>query len=337
MSLRVAAATGGGGAAPAGAREPEIAATAAFHGLLGIDKPAGVTSHDVVVRVRRRLRSPGAGHLGTLDPAASGLLVVALGAATRAVPVWQRGEKTYEATLRLGVITRTQDLTGEVIEQRPVAVDESRIRAASLALTGEIEQVPPMVSALKVGGQRLHALARRGIEVERAPRRVQVAAWEWLGFALPEATFRVRCSSGTYVRTLAHDLGLMLGTGAAIRSLRRLRSEPFDLERAVTLRELDERPPEEVLRRAGTPLETALAALPDVTLGPAAAASVGAGGRPEVDPGRAPIAGGPRSVVLRGAGGEALALGELRPDPERPGRVLACPHVVFPWAVRGGR
>ncbi len=337
MNPRVAAATGGGEAAPRGARDPDSAAGGAFHGLLGIDKPTGVTSHDVVVRVRRRLRSPGAGHLGTLDPSASGLLVVALGAATRAIPVWQGGEKTYEATLRLGVITRSQDLTGEVIELRPVAVDEARIRAASLALTGEIEQVPPMVSALKVGGQRLHALARRGIEVERAPRRVRVAVWEWLGFALPEATFRVRCSSGTYVRTLAHDLGLMLGTGAAIRSLRRLRSEPFGLDRAVTLRELDERPPDEVLRRAGTPLEIALAALPGVTLDPAAAASVGAGGRPPVDPGQAPVGAGPRSVVLRGAGGEALALGELHPDPERLGRVLACPHVVFPWAVRTGK
>jgi tRNA pseudouridine55 synthase len=339
MSPRVAAAaaTGGGGVAPLGPRDPETTAGVAFHGLLGIDKPTGITSHDVVVRVRRRLASPGAGHLGTLDPAASGLLVVALGAATRAIPVWQRGEKTYEATLRLGVITRSQDLTGEIIERRPVDVDEAGIRTASLTLTGEIEQVPPMVSALKVGGERLHALARRGIEVERAPRRVHVAAWDWLGFALPEATFRVRCSSGTYVRTLAHDLGLMLGTGAAIRSLRRLRSEPFDLGRAVTLDELEGCPTEEVLRRAGMPLEVALDVLPSVRLDPAAEALVAVGGRPSVEPGRAPVTGGSRSVVLRGIGGRVLALGELRPDPEHPGRVLACPQVVFPWAVRGAR
>lgn len=337
MSPRVAAVAGGGGAATAGMRGPESVDGGVFHGLLGIDKPTGVTSHDVVVRVRRRLGSPGAGHLGTLDPAASGLLVVALGAATRAIQVWQRGEKTYEATLRLGVITRSQDLTGEVVERRPVDVDEARIRAASPALTGEIEQVPPMVSALKVGGERLHALARRGIEVERAPRRVRVAAWDWLGFALPEATFRVRCSSGTYVRTLVHDLGLMLGTGGAISSLRRLRSEPFGLERAVTLDELEGHPAEEVLRRAGTPLDAALDVLPSVTLDSAAEASVAVGGRPVVEPGPAPVAGGPRSVVLRGAAGRALALGELRHDPERPGRVLACPQVVFPWAVRGAR
>jgi tRNA pseudouridine55 synthase len=339
MSRRVAVANAIGAAGPGsqGDRPPEGTAGADFHGLIGIDKPAGVTSHDAVVRVRRRLARPGAGHLGTLDPAASGLLVVAVGAATRAIPVWQGGEKTYEATLRLGVITRTQDLTGEVLEERPASVDEARIREASRALSGAIDQVPPMVSALKVGGQRLHALARRGIEVERTPRRIHVAAWDWLGFALPEATFRVRCSSGTYVRTLAHDLGMLLGTGAAIRSLRRLRSEPFGLERAVTLSELDERPVDEVLRRAGTPLDEALSAMPDVVLDDDAAASVGAGGRPAVDPGRAPIAGGPRSVVLRDAEGRALALGELRADPERPGCVHACPHVVFPWAVRTGR
>jgi tRNA pseudouridine55 synthase len=339
MSPRAAAAaaTDGNGAAHPGMRESERGATGTFHGLLGIDKPPGVTSHDVVVRVRRRLSSPGAGHLGTLDPDASGLLVVALGAATRAIQVWQGGEKTYEATLRLGVITRSQDLTGEVIEERPVTVNEARIRAASRTLVGDIDQVPPMVSALKVGGQRLHALARRGIEVDRVPRRVHVSAWEWFGFALPEATFRVRCSAGTYVRTLAHDLGLLLGTGAAIRSLRRLRSEPFDLARAVTLRELDERPAEEVLRRAGTPLDLALAMLPGVTLDTAAAAAVGAGGRPSLEAADAPIAAGSRSVAFRGAAGEVLALGELRADPDRPGRVLACPQVVFPWAVRGAR
>lgn len=308
-----------------------------FHGLLGVDKPTGMTSHDVVMRVRRRLESPGAGHLGTLDPAANGLLMVAMGAATRAIPVWQGGEKTYEASLVLGVITRSQDLTGEVIERRPVEVDEVRLREAARAFTGDLQQVPPMVSALKVGGERLHALARRGIEVARAPRRVRVAAWEWLEVSLPEARFRVRCSPGTYVRTLVHDLGLTLGCGAALASLRRLRSEPFGLERAVTLRELDERAREDVLHRAGTPLEQALAHLPSVVLDPAAAAAVGAGGRPTVEPGATPIGSGPRTLVLRGTGGRALALGELRPDPDRPGRVLACPQVVFPWAVRVGR
>jgi tRNA pseudouridine55 synthase len=337
VSPRFTAAGGGGVARRAGTGEREPSAGADFHGLLMIDKPAGPTSHDVVARVRRRLGSPGAGHLGTLDPAASGLLVVALGAATRALSVWQGGEKTYQATLTLGVITHSQDMTGEVLERRVVDVDEDALRGAARALTGEIDQVPPMVSALKVGGERLHVLARRGIEVERAARRVRVSSWEWLGVALPEASFRVTCSSGTYVRTLAHDLGMALGCGAALASLRRLRSEPFSLERAVTVAELDRCSREEILDRAGVTLDQALAVLPAIVLDAAAVASVGAGGRPSVHAGDAPLGAGPRSVVFRDAAGIAQALGELSADPVDPGRALACPRVVFPWAVRSGR
>jgi len=308
-----------------------------FHGLVCLDKPIGPTSHDVVVHVRRRLFSPGAGHLGTLDPTASGLLVVALGAATRALPVWQGGEKTYEASLTLGVITSSQDLAGEVLERRPVTVDEAQLRTAALAFTGEISQVPPMVSALKVGGERLHVLARRGIEVTRAPRRVTISAWEWLEIALPEARFRVRCSGGTYVRTLVHDLGHALGTGAALGALRRLRSEPFTIEQSITLADLDRCTPEEALAKAGIPLDRALDVLPTVTLDAEAAAIAGAGGRPAVAPGAGPVGGGPRSVVFRDAERRALALGELTADPADASRMLACPRVVFPWAVRSGR
>ena len=309
----------------------------AWSGLLLVDKPPGVTSHDVVDRVRRRLRARGAGHLGTLDPGASGLLVLALGAATRCAQVWQGGLKTYEGTLLLGVVTSTQDLQGEVLERREVALEERQVREAADALTGEIEQVPPMVSALKVGGQRLHRLARRGLVVERQPRRVTVHSWEWLGFALPEASFRVVVSGGTYVRTLAHDLGARLGTGAALKSLRRLRSEPFGLERAIGLRDLDSATPAEVLARAGVPLAEALRVLPGVMLDEAGAAELGFGRRPAVEPGAAPSGAGPRSVVFRGPDGEPLALGEIAPDPARPGAFFACPHVVFPWAVRQGR
>ncbi|HYM81427.1 MAG TPA: tRNA pseudouridine(55) synthase TruB [Candidatus Limnocylindria bacterium] len=307
-----------------------------FSGLLALDKPAGVTSHDVVAVVRRRLRAPGAGHLGTLDPGASGLLVIALGAATRAIPVWQGGEKTYDATLCFGIVTSTQDVHGEVLERREVRLDEAQIRAATRAFVGDIEQVPPMVSALSVGGQRLHRLARRGIEVERVPRRIRIASWEWQSFALPEARFIVRCTSGTYVRTLAHDLGAALGPGAALKTLRRLRSEPFGLERAVPLRELSLQAAEAVLAHAWT-LDDALEVLPAVTLDADAEVRVGFGGRPVVEPGEAPLDGGPRSVVLRDASGRALALGELRALPDVPGQALVCPHVVFPWAVRQGR
>lgn len=321
---------GSGSALPGEPRE-------AWSGLLRVDKPTGVTSHDVVDRVRRRLRTKSAGHLGTLDPGASGLLVLALGAATRCAQVWQTGLKTYEATVCFGVVTNTQDLQGEVLERHEVALDERQVRAAAAAFTGEIEQVPPMVSALKVGGQRLHRLARRGEVVERRPRRVTVHSWEWLGFALPEASFRVVVSRGTYVRTLAHDLGARLGPGGALKSLRRLRSEPFGLERAVGLRDLDSDTPQEVLERAGVPLAEALRVLPLVALDEAGAAELGFGRRPVVEPGAAPLRAGPRSVVFFGPGGEPLALGELESDPARPGAALACPHVVFPWAVRKGR
>jgi len=307
----------------------------AWHGLLAVDKPAGVTSHDVVVEVRRRLASPGAGHLGTLDPAASGLLVVAMGAATRAIPVWQGGTKTYEGTVRFGVVTDTQDLQGRVLEEHPTdALDEARVRDATRAFTGDLLQVPPMVSALKVGGKRLHALARRGIEVERKPRPVTIASWEWLLFDLPLARFRVRCSSGTYVRTLAHDLGAAVGTGGALATLRRLRSDPFGLERSVRMRDLHDQPADEVLAAAGIPLDEALAHLPAVAVDDAGAAALGAGGRPGVTSAGAPVGAGPRSVVFRDGDGRALALGELLAAPEG---TLACPHVVFPWAVRTGR
>jgi len=308
-----------------------------FAGLLAVDKPVGVTSHDAVLVVRKRLRSRGAGHLGTLDPGASGLLLVAMGAATRAIAVWQGGEKTYEGRARFGVVTSSQDLQGEVLEQRPTeGLAESAIRDASCRFLGAIEQVPPMVSAVRVQGERLHRLARRGRTVERAPRPVRVLAWEWIEFALPEASFRVRCSGGTYVRTLVHDLGLVLGTGAALAALRRTRSEPFGLERSVPLADLDTASIAEVLDRAGMPLDEALRVLPEVTLDAAAAIEAGMGGRPVVDRGTAPLAAGPRSVVMRDAAGRALALGELVACAEG-GRAIACPHVVFPWAVRTGR
>jgi len=321
---------GSGPAAPGEPRE-------AWSGLLRVDKPTGVTSHDVVDRVRRRLGTRSAGHLGTLDPGASGLLVLVLGAATRCAPVWQSGAKTYEATLLFGVVTRTQDLQGEVLERRAAILDERQVREAAAAFTGELDQLPPMVSALKVGGRRLHELARRGQVVERALRRVTVHSWEWTGFALPEASFRVVVSGGTYVRTLAHDLGARLGPGAALKSLRRLRSEPFGLDGAIGLRDLDAATPQEVLARAGVPLAEALRVLPSVTLDGSGAAELGFGRSPTVEPGAAPLRAGPRSVVFRDVGGAPLALGELEPDPARPGAALARPHVVFPWAVRQGR
>lgn len=312
------------------------AGPSAWAGLLPVDKPAGLTSHDVVDRARRRLRVRTAGHLGTLDPGASGLLVLAIGAATRCASVWQGGAKTYEGVARLGIVTDSQDTRGRVLETREVRADEAAVRAAAGALTGELMQVPPMVSALKHRGERLYELARRGETVERAPRPVRVDGWEWRSFALPEVSFRVRCSGGTYVRTLVHDLGASLGCGAALASLRRLRSEPFGIEQACSWPELDAGGAA-LLERSGIGLDRALEVLPAIALDAAGAEALGHGRPVAVAPAGARIGAGARSVVLRDGAGRALALGELRPG-AREDEALAVPNVVFPWAVReGGR
>jgi tRNA pseudouridine55 synthase len=313
-------------------------------GLLLVDKPVGMTSHDVVDLVRRKLGTRTIGHVGTLDPGASGLLVLAVGAATRCVAVWQTGDKTYEGTIQFGVVTDSQDLMGRVLEERPVTVDEAAIRDAARGMLGEIAQTPPMVSAVKVGGERLYNLARRGIEVERAARTVTVHEWEWPGFELPRARFRIRCGKGTYVRTLAHDLGQHLGCGAALASLRRTRSEPFDVTRAIPAGEMRTLTAEEVWARAGIALEQALTVLPWVNVDEAAAFEIGFG-RPvpisSQDRGRAPIAGGPRSIVIASLDGQPLALGELQKseggEPDEASELFAQPQAVFPWAVRSGR
>jgi len=178
--------------------------------------------------------------------------------------------------------------------------------------------------------------------VERAPRRLRVDEWTWLGFDLPEARFRVRCSGGTYVRTLAHDLGQALGCGAALAALRRLRSEPFGLERSVTLAEITTLEPAAVIAQGGIPLDEALAGMPQLTLDPAEADQLGHGGRvmrerEALAAAGVPLGAGERSVVLRDSEGRALALGEAVADPEDPARARVCPHVVLPWAVRLGR
>ena len=311
-----------------------MGAVPGWSGLLSIDKPSGVTSHDVVARVRTRLASPGAGHLGTLDPGASGLVLCALGPCTRAAQVWQGGEKTYQGTLELGVVTDTQDMSGRVLSRHPAQVTESALRAAAARFVGDIQQVPPMVSALRREGRRLYELARAGIEVERAPRPVLVHALELEHIEWPRVRFTVRCSTGTYVRTLAHDLGGAVGCGAALVSLRRLRSEPFGLERALPGDRLEPMTAGDVLARGGYTLPEALAHLPTLDLDAAQSVEVGLGAAARVEPGALPLSSGPLSVVLRGSDGWVAGLGELVPDGEG---ARARPHLVFPWAVREGR
>jgi tRNA pseudouridine55 synthase len=206
-------------------------------GVLAIDKPAGMTSHDVVDRVRKELRTRRVGHGGTLDPDATGVLVVGVGKATRFLSFAQQSPKRYEGTIRLGTVTSTQDASGDVIETNDVAVTEDQIRSELKRFVGPIEQVPPMVSAVRVGGERLHEKARRGEEVEREPRKVTIYELEPTSIDLSEGEVRVDvlCSAGTYIRTLAHDVGAALGCGAHLSSLRRTAAGGFKIESCIDL------------------------------------------------------------------------------------------------------
>jgi len=301
-------------------------------GLLLVDKPAGPTSHDVVMRVRRALAQPGAGHLGTLDPPATGLLVIALGAATRCVPLLQSGEKTYEVGILLGVETDTEDASGNVLSRAAVTCDEAAIRSAAVSLTGELAQIPPMVSAIRVGGERLHRAARRGETIERAPRRVHVRAWEWLDFTLPRARARIVCSPGTYVRSLVRDLGRALGCGATVADLRRLASAPWTVERAVTADDLARLPAEVLWAKAGVPLGEALERFPSLVLDEAERQRL-ADGR-VIERAAEPFAGAD-PTVLRDENHVPLAVAARGAGPD--GREHYQPRIVFPWAVRGSR
>lgn len=261
-----------------------------MEGVLVIDKPEAMTSHDVVARVRRavgggaRRRGEGklkVGHAGTLDPDATGVLVVCLGRATRLVPFLQAGEKTYDARLRLGTTTTTLDAAGEVVSTADAsAVDEPALCEALTSFVGEIEQVPPMVSAVKVGGERLYAKARRGEVVERRPRRVtihDIVLEEFTPGPRGEAAFLVTCSSGTYVRTLAADVGERLGVGAHLASLRRLASGRFSLEQAVDLSKVGELGAEGRLEEALLSMADAVADYPRVRLDDGTARALGHG------------------------------------------------------------
>jgi tRNA pseudouridine55 synthase len=207
-------------------------------GVLVIDKPAGMTSHDVVDVVRRRFGTKKVGHGGTLDPDATGVLLIGVGRATRLLSYAQNARKRYMAVARLGITTTTQDASGEPVEVREVAVDESDVATALKGFVGEIDQIPPMVSAIKVGGERLYKKARRGEDVARLPRRVCIYDAALVKFSSPRATLDIACSGGTYIRTLVHDLGTALGCGAHLESLRRTEAAGHGLENAVDLESL---------------------------------------------------------------------------------------------------
>jgi tRNA pseudouridine55 synthase len=208
-----------------------------LHGVLLLDKPVGLSSNDALQKARRLLNAEKAGHTGTLDPLASGLLPLCFGAATKFSQVSLDADKRYTATLHLGVTTTTGDLEGDVIEQREVTVDRAAIDAALARFTGAIDQMPPMHSALKHQGRALYEYAREGIEVERAKRQItihQLTVLDWSAPA-PVLVLDVLCSKGTYVRTLAEDIGAALGCGAHLSALRRTASGPLTIDDAITL------------------------------------------------------------------------------------------------------
>jgi tRNA pseudouridine55 synthase len=232
-------------------------------GLLLVDKPAGMTSHDVVDHLRKATGIRRIGHTGTLDPNATGLLVLCIDKATRLSEHLTGLDKVYEGVMRLGIVTRSYDLDGEVLEERPVPpLTLQQIQEACNKYVGAIEQLPPMVSAVKVGGERLYKLARKGETVERKPRNVTVYEFTALDYTAPDVTVRVACTSGTYVRGLCHDAGQDLGCGAALAALRRTKVGEYSLEDALPIDQFTT--PESVEARL-IPMDNALD-LPAVTL-----------------------------------------------------------------------
>ena len=211
-----------------------------MNGIVIVDKPQGWTSQDVVSKLRGVFKTRRIGHGGTLDPLATGVLPVFVGRATRGVEFFEHAEKIYEAQLRLGVHTDTEDITGQVLEEKPVNVTKEAFLKALEQFRGEIQQIPPMYSAIKVGGQKLYDLARQGREVERKSRTVTVFRLECLDFSGDRAKLLVHCSKGTYIRTLCKDIGQALGCGGCMQALRRVTAGAYTIGQAVPLQTLIE-------------------------------------------------------------------------------------------------
>ncbi|MDR2547672.1 MAG: tRNA pseudouridine(55) synthase TruB [Lachnospiraceae bacterium] len=210
------------------------------NGILNVYKESGFTSHDVVAKLRGILKQKKIGHTGTLDPAAVGVLPICLGSATKAAEYLLESDKEYLAILRLGVTTDTQDMTGTVLKIAAVAVDEKAVQDVFFHFIGDIEQLPPMYSAVRVNGKRLYEIARLGQDVERKPRAVRISKLEIIKIDLPEITFQVECTKGTYIRTLCHDIGDKLGCGGAMAALTRTRVGEYKIEEALKLGQIEE-------------------------------------------------------------------------------------------------
>lgn len=234
-------------------------------GIVIVDKPRDWTSQDVTARLRRVFQTRRIGHGGTLDPMATGVLPVFVGRATRGVEFFEHAEKTYETVLQLGVTTDTEDITGEVLARKEVSVTREQAEAVLDRFRGQILQVPPMYSALKVNGQKLCDLARKGREVERKPRPVTIHRLELLEFTGGAMGLRVRCSKGTYIRTLCKDIGQALGCGGCMAALRRTQAGEYTIDQAVPLEKLLQAEDPQIYLRG---VDTLFAHLPEIVLTP---------------------------------------------------------------------
>ena len=234
-----------------------------MNGIVIVDKPEGWTSNDVVSKLKGVLHTRRVGHGGTLDPMATGVLPVFVGRATRAVEFFEHAEKTYETVLRLGLTTDTEDITGTVLTEQAVSVTGEMVEAVLSQFRGDIMQVPPMYSALKVNGQKLYDLARKGKEVERQPRPVTIHELTLLGMEADSLRLRVRCSKGTYIRTLCKDIGAALGCGGCMAALRRVQAGEYTEEVSVPLAELIAAEDPEIYLR---PVDTMFVSYPEVVL-----------------------------------------------------------------------
>jgi tRNA pseudouridine55 synthase len=290
-------------------------------GILPVDKPSGCTSFQVVAHLRRLLRADKIGHGGTLDPDATGVLPILLGEATKLTPYLVDLDKEYVATVRLGVVTDTEDLSGTVLATPAVPdVDARAIETALSRFVGVIRQVPPMYSALHKDGKRLYELAREGRTVPREARDVVVHAIALESVALPDLTVRVRCGKGTYIRTLAADLGVALGSGAALAALVRTRVGPYAIDDAIRWTELDGLASPDVLATCLRPLDSALSGLAPVHLDDRQSRAFRHGQAVSAPAGRV----GPARVY--GADGRLLGLGQLTGAALRPTRLLDADH-----------
>jgi tRNA pseudouridine55 synthase len=305
-----------------------------INGILLIDKPAGPTSHDIVNTVRRLFGQRRVGHAGTLDPAATGLLVVLMGKATRLAQWLQATDKTYEGSVRLGVATDTYDGDGRETARQPCPGTAERLAETLPRLTGEIEQVPPVYSALKIKGTPAYSIARKGGQAELKPRRVRITRFEASvveGGDYPLVDFTIDCSSGTYVRTAAVDLGAALGCYAHLAGLRRLRSGRFSLDQSVTLGDLERAGAQE--REAAVVSMRSALEMPEVFVGPGEVALMADGRRSEVDAPELTSAAPEADTVVKivvAENGRLLGLGRAAwPALSREGKATVKPFLVL--------